>query len=284
MKCYNIYLAVILLCCLDNCLSINDVNLKRKNANGFRVLMSKNYVEDIGDFLLAFLKTSKIDKKVISLSNCLNNVSKTLSSLSVVTQTLSNNPNIISIMSVLTNVDQVYKNAKNNKICKNITSEFKNYINSYIDNPKIGKGDARKYYTNLINMVDKNYEKIYFQMMKTIKLYKLKETTKSGNLLGETVRNLLRLRDFNVNLKDTSIIKNMIEFKKDAKYFKDNIVHCEQAINDIIPDIYNYYKNTTKIEEMIPNSNDLIKSLSEATKLFKCIDISEKIFKNLFKN
>jgi len=274
------FFLLLLLAILSVTSSFNKMHLRR-SANGFRVLMSKNYAQDIGDFLLSFLQASKIEKKVASLSNCLKNVSDTLSTISHVTQALSQSPNILTIMSLVTTLDETYKNALNSKICRNITSEVKTYLDTYINDPKLGNGDSHKYFVNVLSFFDKNYKKFYFNMKKIVGLYSNRETLQSGKIFGNTLRDLLKMRDFDVNLNDSNVVRNFKKFEEDANYFRKHIVECEYAIGQIFPDVYNFFKKTQKIEEIVPNANDLIKSISEATRVFKCVESLENILKNL---
>lgn len=262
--------------------SYNHINLRR-SANGFRVLMSRNYAHDIGDFLFAFLKSSKIEKKVKSLSNCMKNVSETLSTISYLTQSLSQDPNILNIMSFLSTMDETYSNVKNHRICSNVTEEFKSYLDSYINDPKLGKGDSYGYFTNLLKYLDSNYKEIFFELKKTYKLINDRDFTKAGNLLGSTFRNVLKMKKLQVDLSDITVVANSGKFVKDGEFFKNHIVDCENAVGQVFPDIYNFYKNVTEHSNLIPSANDLIKSISEATSVFKCLFSFEKIL-SILKN
>jgi len=263
--------------------NLTPINL-RKNANGFRVLMSKNYVSDISDFLLSFLKSSKIDKRVKSLSNCLKNVADTLSTISHVTQTINNNPNILNIMSLLTTLDQTYTNARNHQICSNITKEVNSYLDHYINDPKLGNGDSNTFFTNVLKFFNDNYKEFYFQIKKAFKLYDDRENVKSGNILGGALRDLLKMNKFQVDFKDSSVVINTEQFEKDAIFFKEHVIDCQYAIAEIFPDVYNFNKNVTQTGDLIPSAYDLIKSIGEATRFFKCIKNAERIVTNLKNN
>lgn len=267
---------ILTFCLLTICFCLKGIKFRRTSANGFRVLMSRKYVEDIGDFLLSFLQSSKMDKKLKSLSNCLKNVSNTLLKLSNATNAMNDHPNILTIMSLVTKIDLIYKDAKNSKICSNITMEFKSYIDYYVNESKIAKGDYNKFFEEIINFFEDNYRKFYFQLKKASRLYLNKEAIKSGQVMGNLLRNFLKMRDFDVNFKDSFVVRNPSQFDKEAKFFKKNIAYCEFAIGEIIPDFLKFY-NTTKSEDVIPNANDLIKSMSEATKVFRCMENLEKI-------
>jgi len=272
----------IIIIIISSAFSYNSINLRR-NANGFRVLMSKNYANDIGDFLFAFLKTSKIEKKVKSLSNCMKNVSETLSTISYLTQSLSHDPNILNIMSFLSTMDETYSNVKNHRICSNVTEEFKSYLDSYINDPKLGKGDSYGYFTKLLKYLESNYKEIFFQLKKTYKLINDREFIKGGNLLGSKFRNVLKMKKLQVDLSDISVVVNSGKFAKDGEYFKNHVVDCENAVGQVFPDIYNFYKNVTESSNLIPSAKDLIKSISEATNVFKCLLSFEKIL-SILKN
>jgi hypothetical protein len=272
----------ILISIFNTSISINPINLRR-NANGFRVLMSRNYANDIGDFLLAFLKSSKIEKKVKSLSECMKNISETLSTISYLTQSLSQDPNILNIMSFLSTMDQTYTNVKNHKICANVTEEFKSYLDSYINDPKLGKGDSYTYFTAVLRYLDSNYKEVFFQLKKTYKLVNDREFTKAGNLLGSTLRNILEMKKLQVDLSDITVVVNSSNFGKDGEFFKNHIVDCENAVGQVFPDIYNFYRNATDYSNLIPSANDLIKSISEASSVFKCFLSFEKIL-SILKN
>ena len=258
------------------CLCLKGITFRRSSASVFRVLMTKNYVEDIGDFLLSFLKTSKIDKNVKSLSNCLQNITNTLSALANATKALNEHPNLLTIMALISNIDRIYKDAKNSKICTNITKEFKSYLDSYINETKIAPGEYTKYFEDVSSFFEDNYRKFYFKLKKAMRLYSNNQASKAGEVMGNFLRDFLKMRDFDVNYKDTFVIRNS-KFESEAKLFKRNIVYCEFAIGELIPDFLKFFQNTTKSDEVVPNANDLIKSLSEATKIFKCIDGIEKI-------
>lgn len=269
MKSNLFYISVLIITIVKTIFSVSPLNLRR-SGNGFRVLMSKNYVHDIGDFLYAFLKSSKIDKKVKSLSNCLKNVSETLTTISYVTQSLSQDPNILNIMSFLSTMDQTYDTVKNKRICSNITEEVKSYLDSYIKDPKLGNGDSFTYFTNVLKHFDSNYKEIYFQLRKMVKLINNREIGKAGMLLGKTLRDVLRMNKIHSNFTDSSIVYNTAKFDRDAEFFKKHILDCEYAVGEVFPDIYLFFKNVTEKGDLIPSANDLIKSISEATRIFKC--------------
>ena len=76
MKFVNIKNILILLTILS-IVSINTIKFKHTRRNGFRVLMSKNYIDNISEYIMAFLKSSKIQQNVDSLTNCITDLIKT---------------------------------------------------------------------------------------------------------------------------------------------------------------------------------------------------------------
>jgi len=70
---FSVKYLLIYLILLYNCdisFQIKSTNIKR---NGFRVLMNKGYIDNISEFLMAFLKSSKIQQNVGSLILCISN-------------------------------------------------------------------------------------------------------------------------------------------------------------------------------------------------------------------
>jgi len=288
MKCLPRVFFIILILTFFSTIQLTSINLREKRRNnGFRVFMSKGYIDDISDFIMAFLKSSKIQDHVKTLAGCINDLIKTFSSLSIVTQKLNDNPNLMSFMDVISTFNQIYRDANNNLICKDSTQELRTFIDTFINDPKIGRRDPNGYFKTMLDIVNNRYARIYFELVKSSNYYKHKEFYKAGERIGDLFYNLIRLVDISDDTKDFegySLIvadESQASFQNDANLFKKRFSFCVNSLQKILPDIYNFYNSNVQGADIIPTINDLIKSIFETNQILQCFDGVSSIMSDL---
>lgn len=238
--------------------------------------MAKGYIDDISDFIMAFLKSSKIQDQVKSLASCINDLIKTFSSLSIVTQQLNDRPNLTSFMGVIGAFNQIWKDSSNNLICGNARSDFSVFINKFVQDPKIGNGDFDRYLRTIIDIVKNRYTRIFFELVKAADLYRKREFYKSGERIGDLFYNLVLLRDLSDDTKDfdgyNQIVGNDSVFQNDANTFRQRFSFCLNSLQKVVPDINNFYGSTIRGIDVVPTVNDLLKSMFETNQIIQCFD------------
>lgn len=263
------------------------MNMKLKEyqgSNGFRVLMSRNYVEHIADFIMGFLKSSKIQDNVKSLATCINDLVKTFSELSQVTQNLNNKPNMLSYMGVIEHLKQIYKNSTDNMICADANGELKKFIQVFISSPKIGNRDSNFYFNSIGIEIKNKSKRVYFELVRAYSYVVKGDYKKAGEVLGEFFYTIIRLKKLSNDIKDfegsSSLISpsNENQFENDSNQFKLESKICVKSVIKILKDIYNLNSKDKTGNDVTPNLNDLVKSVVETNQLLQCFNNVGKIY------
>ena len=287
MKCLSRIIFILFFLTLFYSYSSTVINLREKRRNnGFRVLMAKGYIDDISDFIMAFLKTTKIQENVKTLATCINDLIKTFSSLSLSTQHLNDSPSITSFMGVISTFNQVYKDASRNNICADASKQFTEYVYTFINDPRIGRRDSVQYFKDIRRIIENENQRVYFELVKSANSFRNKECYKSGERLGDLFYSFLQCRQLSNDPRDfegyNQLITDRDTFGNDAALFKTRFSSCLDSIQKIIPDINDFYAKDHVIgEEIIPTISDLVKSIFETNDIMKCFDGVSKILKDL---
>jgi len=264
---------------------ISAETIKTQKRNGVRVLLSKDYIENISKFIVSFLKYSEIEHNVSSLSTCIEELVGILLNLSNASQTINKSPNINSFINLIGTFDSIYKQAKNNELCTGSIDEFKKYILIFINDSNIGKGDSDEYFKRLFNIVKNHYSRIYFELLRSSNSYREYNFDKAGQIFGDLFHNLLNLKELNDDMTTwgnyNAIIVDKLNFQNDASLFKKRIIFCVNSFEKIIPDIFHFYNIKIKGSEVIPTVSDLMKSIFETNQLLQCFDGLSAIINDL---
>lgn len=215
---------------------------------------------------------------------------KQFSGLSIATQQLSDHPSIISAMGVLGQINQVVKDYVNQKICSKCISEFKIYIQKYIDDPNKSRGDSDIYINNFFDTFTNKPTRIFFELVKATDYYNKGEYYKAGESIGDVLDCMFRQCDLSEDTKDmdryTSLVTpaNEPQFQSNVMQFKRKIGFCVTSFRRIFKDVYNFYNSEFKGEDVIPSFSDLLKSIVETNQLMVCFNNLNDIMSLLHDN
>jgi len=259
-------------------ISLTSISLReRRRNNGFRVLMHQSYLDQMSDFIMGFLKASKIQDNVKTLTTCINDLISTFSNLSVATQNLNNSPNLVSFMGILTTFNDIYKNSANKQICGGASNKFRAYLDTnFINNPQIGNNDANQYFNNVYSLISNKSARVWYDMYRASQLFKKSECYRAGEILGTLFDKVLRLTDMSVVTSTfenfNQLVTDTTTFNRDVDSFKTKFVLCQNSVTKLMPDIYGFYNETIDGTQIIPRMSDLIKSIYETSHFIQCVD------------
>jgi len=287
MKCFTRLLFQIVIIILFASTSLTSVQLSRKpRNNGFRVLMaSKGFYDDFSDFIMGILKASKILENVKALASCINDLIKTFSSLAVVTQKLNETPSLVNFMGVLGSMNQIVKDASNNLICGDVAQQFRRFLDTFINDPNIGRRDSNEYFKQIIQLISNKSTRVYHEFVRSYDFYKRREFYKAGEVIGDLFYNVVRLKEANLSDDpkdlDNKLITDPAVFQNDANQFKQRFGSCVSSFQKVLPDIYNFYSSTVEGPNIIPTVADLFKSMFETNQLMQCFDNMGRVYNDI---